>query len=571
MTFALANAGLSLAALEAVRDAILITNAQLERPGPLIVYANPAFCEMTGYTIDELVGQTPRLMQGPDTDPKLMQQLKQDLLSGQSFFGESVNYRKDGTPFRMEWSISPHPPGIEARYYIAVQRDVTAQRNLEQRNLQMQALIDIQRQVGTAGLDLQSLREQVAQIALAATGAEGAAIEEAQGGEMVYTAACGTAATSVGLRLPIASSLSGTCYRERQSIYCRNTREDPRVSNAAAARIGFRSGLLVPLLHEERCFGVLKVYSSHTDAFSSDDLELLNMASQVLAASIADAQRFKVERDRRTLLIDALPMMISFIDPELYYREINAAYVRWFNRPTEEIIGKPVREILGEAAFEKIRVYMQAALEGQQVEYELLLPHHDGSHRPVQVAYIPLHSSRGEFKGFYAMVRDISDRARAERDYLTDTYNRRGFEARLEVACAAGKRYQRPLSLIFLDLDYFKSINDRFGHAVGDNVLREVAQTLFAEIRETDSLSRWGGEEFGVLAPETPQEEALALAERLRSAIASHSYPSVGKVTASFGVVQFNGQESQSDFMRRADEALYKAKVCGRNRVEKAG
>lgn len=570
MSFNNAQHKLPLAALEAVRDAVLITDAKLEFPGPTIVYANAAFCEMTGYTVEDLLGQTPRLLQGPDTDPELMQRLKQDLLCGKWFFGETINYRKDSTPFRMEWSVRPCPDDAETQYYIAIQRDVTAQRDLEQQRLQMQTLIEIQRQVGTAGLDLQTLREQVAQIAMTATGAEGAAIEEAVSDEMLYTAACGTAASSVGLRLPIAGSLSGTSYRERQSIYCRDTQKDPRVASEAAARVGFRSGVLVLLTHKDRCFGVLKVYANRTDAFGPNDLELLNMASQVLAASLADAQRFKGERDRRSLLVDSLPIMISFIDSELHYREINAAYVQWFNRPIEEIVGKPVLEILGEAVFEKTRPYMQAALEGQQVEYETLIPHNDGTQHPVQVSYTPLLGSLGESKGFYAMVRDITDQERAERDYLTEAFNRRGFETRLEAACATSKRYQRPLSLIFLDLDYFKAINDSYGHAIGDEVLRGIAQTLLAEIRETDILSRWGGEEFGILAPETPPAEAAALAERLREAISSRSFPTVGRVTASLGVAQFDKEELPSEFLRRADEALYAAKANGRDRVAQA-
>jgi diguanylate cyclase (GGDEF)-like protein/PAS domain S-box-containing protein len=565
MTFAISDQELLKAALETVREAVLITDSQLDRPGPIIAYANPAFCELTGYAAEELLGQTPRLFQGAETDRELMQLLRRQLLAGEVFSGETVNYRKDGSPFRMEWTIRPFPAEGQPRYFIAAQRDVSAMRKLERQRQQLQTLVEIQTRVGTAGLDLQAMRDQVAEVVLAVTGADGAAVEEAENSEMVYTAASGRAASSTGLRLPISGSLSGACYQQRESIHCRDTHEDSRVNRSAADQVGFRSGLLVPLTHLDRCFGVLKVYSNHPNAFSDDDLQLLNMASQVLASSLADARVVKSERDRRTLLVDALPILISFIDQQLRYCEINVAYARWYNRPDEQIVGKPVAEVMGEAAFEKIRPYMLSALAGERVTFESHFPNLNGTPTPVEVDYIPV-----DVQGFYAMIRDISDRKRAEQDHLTEAFNRQGFDDRLEMACATARRYQRPLALIFLDLDHFKAVNDRYGHAVGDDVLRGVARTLFAEVRDSDVVSRWGGEEFAILTPETSQNEALDLAERLRLAVSEHHHAVVGQITASFGVAEFAHNETEIDFVRRVDEALYKAKGAGRNRVEQA-
>lgn len=558
------------AALEAVSDAVLITDAQLDLPGPTIVYANPAFCELTGYTLAEIEGQTPRLLQGADTDIELLQVLKKQLRAGEPFSGETVNYRKDGTAFQMQWSIRPYPAHGEPQYFIAVQRDVTALRELEQHRRQLQTLVDIQTRVGTAGLDLQDLREQVAQIGLAVTGADGAAVEESENGEMIYTAAAGKALSSVGLRLPVAGSLSGACYNARQPIHCRDTHLDPRVAREAADRVGFRSGLLVPLIYGEHCFGVLKVYAGRVNAFSESDLEVLSMASQVLASSLADASQYKGERDRSRLLVDSLPILISFIDDQLCYLEINAAYTRWYKRPAEQIVGKPVAEVMGELPFEKIRPYMLAALAGEHVTFENNFSHPNGDIIPVEMDYTPVHGTRGDIKGFYAMVRDISDRKRAELDYLTETFNRRGFDDRLEMAYATARRYQRPLALILLDLDHFKKVNDRYGHTVGDEILRGVAQVLRNEVRDSDVVSRWGGEEFAILAPETPLAEAEQLAQRLRQKQADYQHPTVGQVTASFGVAELVAEETESGFIQRTDQALYAAKAAGRNRVERA-
>lgn len=568
MNYDFADRDLLLGVLAEVRDAVLVTDARLELPGPAIVYANPAFCDMTGYGADELEGQTPRLLQGPLTDQTLMQRLKGQLASGQSFFGETVNYRKDGSPFRMQWSIRPFPATGTPRYFIAIQRDVTALRDLEQQRHQLQALADIQTKAGTAGLDLQAMREQVAQIGLAVTGADGAAVEEAVGAEMVYTAAAGTALSSLGMRLPVSGSLSGACYRDHLPIYCRDTHNDPRVAREAADRVGFRSGLLVPLIHEERCFGVLKVYSSHVAAFSDSDLDMLNMASRVLASSLYDAQRFKHEREQRTLLVDALPILIALIDDKLCFREINAGYTQWFQLPAEQIIGKPAVEVVGHEVFEIARPYMLAALAGEDVVFEQHIWQSDGSMMPVEVTYIPQRDDRNRVQGFYALARDIGDRKRAERDHLTQTLNRRGFDARLDIAFATARRYHRPLAIIFVDLDYFKKINDIHGHAIGDEVLRTVAQVLTEQVRESDIVSRWGGEEFVILAPETPLDEAKRLSERLRKKLETVTHPGVGPVTASFGVAELASEQSEKAFINHADQALYAAKAAGRNRVE---
>lgn len=113
-----------------------------------------------------------------------------------------------------------------------------------------------------------------------------------------------------------------------------------------------------------------------------------------------------------------------------------------------------------------------------------------------------------------------------------------------------------------------KKVNDIHGHAVGDEVLRTVAKILTDQVRESDIVSRWGGEEFVILAPETPLEEARRLSERLRKTLELCQHPEVGQVTASFGVAELASEETENAFINHADQALYAAKAAGRNRVE---
>lgn len=162
----------------------------------------------------------------------------------------------------------------------------------------------------------------------------------------------------------------------------------------------------------------------------------------------------------------------------------------------------------------------------------------------------------------------------AQTDDLTGLANRREFLAALDRAVAAANRSSSPLAFASFDIDHFKSINDRFGHAVGDDVIRRVAQVALACVRTGDILGRVGGEEFAVVLPDTDQSQALAICERLRMAIhAAVILAPDGQpvpVTVSTGLAQFTAGASARVLMEQADNALYAAKNAGRDQVRLA-
>ncbi|GAA6755424.1 GGDEF domain-containing protein [Thermus thalpophilus] len=149
---------------------------------------------------------------------------------------------------------------------------------------------------------------------------------------------------------------------------------------------------------------------------------------------------------------------------------------------------------------------------------------------------------------------------------LTGLPNRRAFELALSREISRTERYGTPFSLVLVDLDHFKKINDTLGHDYGDELLLRVARLLVDQVRREDMVARWGGEEFALLLPSTRAEDAQRLAERLRQAIEAQSLG----VTASFGVAEYMFGEEEESLFRRADQALYRAKNLGRNRVEVA-
>lgn len=155
----------------------------------------------------------------------------------------------------------------------------------------------------------------------------------------------------------------------------------------------------------------------------------------------------------------------------------------------------------------------------------------------------------------------------AEKDELTKIYNRSKFNTLLARAIRSSLIHDEPFSLIIFDIDHFKRINDTYGHDVGDKVLFQLSSLVKSELRNKDSFARWGGEEFVILSESLTEEEAFHLASRLCQVIEVFAFDLVGHMTCSFGVAQFQTDDSSTGLLKRADRALYQAKESGRNRV----
>jgi diguanylate cyclase (GGDEF)-like protein len=156
-------------------------------------------------------------------------------------------------------------------------------------------------------------------------------------------------------------------------------------------------------------------------------------------------------------------------------------------------------------------------------------------------------------------------------DSLTGLFNRRRFETVIDKEFKRSMRYNVPLSCLMLDIDHFKKVNDTFGHTVGDGVLLETVKIIQNNIRDVDTVARWGGEEFIIMSPNTSKNNALIVADRIRKSMAGQSFPNVGnkKITISIGIADIPDQAiiTKEQLINAADQALYDAKKNGRNRV----
>lgn len=170
---------------------------------------------------------------------------------------------------------------------------------------------------------------------------------------------------------------------------------------------------------------------------------------------------------------------------------------------------------------------------------------------------------------FLNIIEHLQERLvkQSKRDSLTGALNRRHLEKNLEEAIERKRRSDTPASLLLFDIDHFKSVNDNFGHAIGDKVLKELVLLIHERQRRLDKLFRIGGEEFMLFLPDTPETGALRLAKDIRYLVSKTNFIENRQVTISIGTSELNKDESIENWMKRGDDALYKAKQGGRNQV----
>lgn len=402
------------AALEQSYNSVVITDANIEGGGPYIVYANPSFEKMTGYSLTELIGKSPKILQGPLTERRVIEELRSCIRTGRYFEGSTINYNKDEHPYNVEWSISPikDQSGV-IRYFISVQKNITAFiKAQEERNLLAKALND-----------------------------------------------------------------SPDC------------------------------------------------------------------------------------------------VIITDIDHKIVFS--NKGFERLTGYQQEEVIGREPSFLWVKPAVSEKE---QATNSRQITHFQLQRPNlrKDGTPFYVDQSIARITDNAGNITHHVSFSKDATERLRRERslkdlaskDPLTGLLNRRSGEQLLRQYDDEKQPADKLLSLIMMDIDNFKKINDTFGHSVGDVILKSCGQLIKNTARNTDNIIRWGGEEFLMIVPNASLHVAMELAERIRTSIEQHTVSKVGKITASFGVAELQPDESTSSLIDRADEALYQAKLASKNCVK---
>jgi diguanylate cyclase (GGDEF)-like protein/PAS domain S-box-containing protein len=340
----------------------------------------------------------------------------------------------------------------------------------------------------------------------------------------------------------------------------------------------------------ERAIGYLTLHSYRPDNYTESDLLNLEALAAHCAAGLERAalnERLRANEERFRAVWESAPSGMRVTDGQGVIVDVNPAFCALVGMDRPQLIGKPLDvyyapELQGNVVKAYCRRFAERSFQ-PVIERELRL--WDGRIIHFQVASTFLSTSMGPV--LLSLFRDRTTEKRLEQelrqmaakfeqmatvDALTGLSNRRDFFDRLSVEVERSTRYGHELSLIMLDLDGFKEINDTHGHAAGDAVLARIGAIIREVIRVTDIAARYGGDEFCIVMPDTDLEGAQALAERIRSRLASTDFSAHAaslRVTCSAGVSRLGGNISSHDtLLASADQALYAAKRHGRNRTE---
>lgn len=285
-----------------------------------------------------------------------------------------------------------------------------------------------------------------------------------------------------------------------------------------------------------------------------------------------------VQRNAETLrtVTDAMPAEVCFVGADGRYEFANAAYAQKVGMPRANLIGKSVLGVFGVAAYERVREPLEQALAGtpQRFEREEL---NGGAIASKEVQYVPQFRPDGSVIGVHVLITDITARKEkelrlkslSETDHLTGLLNRAGFDEQLANAVSSDNRRELG-ALLLIDLDGFKRVNDTYGHATGDEVLRGFADRLRTATRPTDFVARFGGDEFAVIFGPVNDDTLHRLAARLIS-IGARPYKfgdAVIELGCSIGVARLRHNVDCSAVVAAADDALYRAKNHGKGRYE---
>ena len=590
------------------------------------MWVNSAFTHLTGYASEEAVGQTTRLLRSDSHEQAFYQNLWQTVLSGQVWHGEMINRRKDGSLYIEEQTITPVRNGQgKIANFIAVKQDVTSRKqadDLLRRQLDELAVLNAAAMTAAAATNVEALIEATIQmIGERLYPADSLGVGLVDEAANLFNIHCFYQGEHRKLTAPLNRGTIGQVLATGRSLRI------SRVSREADTGLlpSSLSRLVVPLKLGERVIGVLGTDSFQENAFGEADERLLVTISGQLAVAIEKVRLYQDAvrvAERRAVVYRAAQEISASLDLEQVYAAIHRAVAQL-------MAGEDVMiALLDESRHEIECVYLvdrkrrlpptkypadhgfigriiatgkPARVDDAELEMDGIDEPDYGLGKARSLVAVPLllktqvigvlaaqsHQAWAYTDDDQEMLELLAyhaataiDNARlfnevqrlAVVDPLTGIYNRRQFFTLAAREFERSRRYHEPLSAIMLDIDHFKQVNDTYGHAAGDRVLRLIAVECCSRMREADLLARYGGEEFAILMPVTDRHRALAAAERLRHHIARLSIQSDSEpltITISIGVATLDDTcKDVETLINRADHALYAAKRAGRNQVK---
>lgn len=436
-------------------------------------------------------------------------------------------------------------------------------------------LLAMQSAVTAAGDDLDAVMNAVVNGATRVMPhADGAVIEMREGNELVFRAASGAMVRAVGLRLKIGQSVSGRCILSGEPQVCVDSELDPYADRELCRRAGVRSLIAVPLPFQGEHVGVLKIYSGKPSLFDSRDL----LTAQLLAGPItigmagvaqAAAARARAEADKRfAATFEQAAVGIAHVAPDGRFLLVNDRFRQIVGYARHDLIVGGFQQITHPDDLNLDLENFAALIAGRIDHYsmEKRYVRKNGTLVWVNLTISLVRHADGTPDFFVSVIEDISARKAAEKeaahDELTGLLNRRGLVDALSLELMRHRVAGRPLAVAYLDLDGFKAINDRYGHAEGDRCLTKVAAALRVTLRPEDQLARFGGDEFVVLLPAIFRDSVERMLAGLCDAVAAAAEGEPWRLAVSAGAVSVP-PDATADALRiiaSADNLMYRVK-----------
>lgn len=403
--------------------------------------------------------------------------------------------------------------------------------------------------------------------------ASGAVVEMRDRDALVYRAGSGIAAVSMGLRLKLENSLSGECIRTGEPRTWSENDDDARIDAQIGRRVGARSFMAIPLAFNSENIGVLKIYSLDRAAFDEHDLVLAQFLANAVTLALAAAERLRLTEAHDALgrrfaaTFDQAAVGIAHVAPDGQFLLVNERFSEITGWGSDELARGGFQQITHaddlEADLANLTALMAGEIPRYSMEKRYIRP--DGALVWVNLTVSLVRTIDGQPDFFVSVIEDISARKAAEvlasHDTLTGLPNRRQVLDQLacQLALPSGAG---PLAVAYLDVDRFKSVNDRFGHAEGDRCLVAISGALKSSLREGDLLGRMAGDEFVLILPNADAVAAEALLGRLCDAVDRLPDRPRWNVHVSAGAIIVSpGSGADPDHvLHAADQLMYRVK-----------
>lgn len=427
-------------------------------------------------------------------------------------------------------------------------------------------LLSVQTQVIEAVADLKTVMSVVVKGALRSIiEANGAVVEIRDGDDLVCHAASGICAGLVGLRSPSPAGLSWACVLSGKTQICLDSEADPRVDSAMCRQMEARSLIATPLSLQGVQVGTLKIVADIPNAFDNRDVLTAQLLAGQIAIGLANAAQVDAAK-RFSATFDQAAVGIAHVAPDGRFLLVNDRFCEIAGWDRSELLTGGFQHITHPADLEADLDNMAALMSGDISSYamEKRYTRKDGSLVWVNLTVSLVRKIDGTPDFLVSVIEDISLRRTAQeeasQDALTGLPNRRWLLRRLEAEIL--RPSSRPLCVAYLDLDDFKIVNDRFGHAEGDKCLISVARALKSALRKDDIVGRIAGDEFVVVLPDTSRSVALSLLGRLRQTVNEISRATQWGVSVSVGgvLVKPGVQASVDSVLTAADQVMYEVK-----------